>query len=352
MLFTESLFHLFQLALFLSQGLSSGEAASLPIRADNSRTVAPADCIVVKPSGASASEFTSLQAAVNSISSSTKPTCIFLNSGTYNERVEIKVKAPLTLYGSTTEYDRIHLEKQNTLTQCLSIGSYKKNTVVIQNTLGSQDAGSLDASSTVNLRSNDFAAYNIDFVNGYTAGQAVALTANGNKTGFYGCSFKSYQDTLYVKAGWMYYSNCYIEGAVDYIFGNGHAWIGESTIASNGPGYITASSRTEPTDTSRYIIDHSTITPTGTQDLTNKVYLGRPWRVNARVMYQYSTLTNVVRPEGYAPMAEDATPIFQEFGNTGAGADTSQRKYFTPSDKALTKQDLWGADFKWYDTSY
>ncbi|KAJ4050464.1 hypothetical protein NW761_005261 [Fusarium oxysporum] len=333
--FPKGLFYLVQLALFLGQGPSSGEAASLPTRADNSRTVAPANCIVVKPSGASASEFTSLQAAVDSIGSSTKPACIFLNSGTYNERVEIKVKAPLTLYGSTTD-----------------TGSYKKNTVIIQNTLGSQDAGSLDASSTVNLRSNDFAAYNIDFVNGYTAGQAVALTANGNKTGFYGCSFKSYQDTLYVKAGWMYYSNCYIEGAVDYIFGNGHAWIGESTIASNGPGYITASSRTEPTDTSRYIIDHSLITSTGTQDLTNKVYLGRPWRVNARVMYQYSILTNVVRPEGYSPMAEGATPVFQEFENTGAGADTSQRKYFTASDKALTKQDLWGADFKWYDASY
>ncbi|CVL07295.1 hypothetical protein FPRO04_08545 [Fusarium proliferatum] len=51
-------------------------------------------------------------------------------------------------------------------------------------------------------------------------------------------------------------------------------------------------------------------------------------------------------------MAEGATPVFQEFGNTSAGADTSQRKYFTPSDKALTKPDLWGADFKWYDTSY
>ncbi|KAG4275239.1 hypothetical protein FPRO04_08546 [Fusarium proliferatum] len=84
----------------------------------------------------------------------------------------------------------------------MGTGSYKKNTVVIKNTIGSQDAGSLDASSTVNLKSNDFAAYNIDFVNGYTAGQAVALMAN---------------------AGWMYYSNCYIEGAVDYIFGNGHA---------------------------------------------------------------------------------------------------------------------------------
>ncbi|RBA21988.1 hypothetical protein FPRO05_00335 [Fusarium proliferatum] len=295
----------------------------------SSRTVAPANCIVVRPSGASASEFTSLQAAVNSIGSSTKPTCIFLNSGTYNERVKVKVKAPLTLYGVTAD-----------------TGSYKKNTVVIKNTIGSQDAGSLDASSTVNLRSNDFAAYNIDFVNRYTAGQAVALMANGKKTGFYGCSFKSYQDTLYVKAGWMYYSNCYIEGKAIPLLTRLGILADNSTIASNGPGYIYSGILSDRTN--RYLTLHHR----SQHNLTNKVYLGRPWRVNARVMYKYSTLTNVVRLEGYSSMAEGATPVFQEFGNTGAGADTSQRKYFTPSDKALTKRDLWGADFKWYDTGY
>lgn len=101
--FPKNLFYLVQLAFFVGQVLSSVEAASVSTRADNSRTEAPANCIVVRPSGASASEFTSLQAAVNSIGSSTTPTCIFLNSGTYNERVEIKVKAPLTLYGATAE---------------------------------------------------------------------------------------------------------------------------------------------------------------------------------------------------------------------------------------------------------
>jgi hypothetical protein len=73
------------------------------------------------------------------------------------------------------------LRLSNKLTQFLSTRSYKKNTVVIQNTLGSQDAGSLDASSTVNLRSNDFAAYNIDFVNGYTAGQVSSSCHTSKK---------------------------------------------------------------------------------------------------------------------------------------------------------------------------
>ncbi|KAK4043260.1 pectin lyase fold/virulence factor [Parachaetomium inaequale] len=312
------------------------QAVAIPERRAVSRTSSPKGCLAVRGNAPLPGEFASLQAAVNSIGSSNNPACIFIYPGVYQESVDIKIRAPLTLYGSTVDTK-----------------DYKHNAVTFTHNLGSYDAGSLDASSTVNVRSSNFSAYNINFANTYTAGQAVALTANGNMTGFYGCSFKSYQDTLYAKNGWQYYSNCYIEGAVDYIFGNGHAWFGECTIASSGPGYITASSRTYDNDTSRYVIDHSTITSAAdADDLTGKVYLGRPWRVNARVMYQTSTLTGVVRPEGWAPMAEGATPVFQEYGNTGAGADTSARKFFTAADKAVQKRDLWGSAYQWYDTSF
>lgn len=94
-----------------------------------------------------------------------------------------------------------------------STGSYKSNTATITSGISSPAAGSLDKSSTVNVVSSNFAAYNVNFVNSYGKGaQAVAVTANGNKQGFYGCSFKGYQDTLYAKDGDQYYSNCYIEG--------------------------------------------------------------------------------------------------------------------------------------------
>lgn len=39
-----------------------------------------------------------------------------------------------------------------------------------------------------------------------------------------------------------------------------------------------------------------------------KVFLGRPWRVFARVIFQNSALANVVHPEGWTTMAEGATP--------------------------------------------
>jgi pectinesterase len=107
-------------------------------------------------------------------------------------------------------------EKQKCTDVHSSTGSYKSNTVTITHGISSPVAGSLDASSTANIRSANFKAYNINFANTYGQGaQAVAVTANGNKQGFYGCSFKSYQDTLYAKAGYQYYSNCYIEGMLN-----------------------------------------------------------------------------------------------------------------------------------------
>jgi pectinesterase len=77
-----------------------------------------------------------------------------------------------------------------------STGSYKSNTVTITHTISSADAGSLDASSTVQVKSANFKMYNINVANGYGKGaQAVALTANGNQQGYYGCKFDGYQDT-------------------------------------------------------------------------------------------------------------------------------------------------------------
>lgn len=141
-----------------------------------------------------------------------------------------------------------------------STGSYKYNVVTVQNTLSSPDAGSLDASATINVVSANFKMYSINVRNNYGAGaQAVALVANANQQGFYACGFYGYQDTLYAKSGSQYYSNCYMEGAVDYVFGDAGAWFGECTFASNGGGAITATSRELATDTTWYVIDHSTV---------------------------------------------------------------------------------------------
>ncbi|PVH67954.1 carbohydrate esterase family 8 protein, partial [Cadophora sp. DSE1049] len=241
-------------------------------------------------------------------------------------------------------------------------GNWKGNQVTIQHSLSSAAAGSLDASATFRISSANFKLYNVNIRNNYGQGaQAVAVSARGDKQGYYGCAFYSYQDTLYVYSNKPYYSNCYIEGAVDYIFGGASVWFGECTIASNGGGAITASSREVATDSGWYVIDSSTLksntlrvtAAANSGDLTAKVYLGRPWRVLARVIYQNSALSAIIAPKGWTEMAAGATPLYYEYENTGAGASTSQRQYLSSISAPMDKTTLFGSNWtSWIDRSY
>ena len=48
----------------------------------------------------------------------------------------------------------------------------------------------------------------------------MALRISADNAAFVGCNFLGAQDTLYDHLGRHYYRDCYIEGSVDFIFGN------------------------------------------------------------------------------------------------------------------------------------
>ena len=48
----------------------------------------------------------------------------------------------------------------------------------------------------------------------------MALRVSADNAAFVGCKFLGAQDTLYDHTGRHYYKECYIEGSVDFIFGN------------------------------------------------------------------------------------------------------------------------------------
>lgn len=50
--------------------------------------------------------------------------------------------------------------------------------------------------------------------------QAVALAVVGDKAAFYGCGFYGNQDTLLDQQGRHFYKECFIEGSIDFIFGD------------------------------------------------------------------------------------------------------------------------------------
>jgi len=63
--------------------------------------------------------------------------------------------------------------------------------------------------------------------------QAFAITVEADKSSFYNCRFLGRQDTLYANGGRQYYKDCYIEGDVDFIFGQSPASVFENcTIKS------------------------------------------------------------------------------------------------------------------------
>jgi pectin methylesterase-like acyl-CoA thioesterase len=55
-------------------------------------------------------------------------------------------------------------------------------------------------------------------------GKAVAATIIGNNSAIFDCSFLGYQDTLWDALGRHYYKNCYIQGEVDFNFGQAQSY--------------------------------------------------------------------------------------------------------------------------------
>ncbi|KAF7292662.1 Carbohydrate esterase family 8 protein [Mycena indigotica] len=243
-------------------------------------------------------------------------------SGTYHEKVLITRAGPLTIYGSTAD-----------------TSSYTSNTVTITFSDSAAAEGSDDPSGTLRVKKDNFAMYNVNVKNTFGVGsQALALSAYGTNQAYYGCGFYGYQDTLLTETGNQFYGVCYIEGTVDFIWGqHARTWIQRSVIASTAAGSITADGPSSASDNSicafyRYLLifsclfgqsnDFNTLTvvincsniiqsSAATTSLTGKVYLGRPWTQWARVVYTSCTLGAQINSAGWSVWSS-STPNTRE----------------------------------------
>ncbi|KAM7199422.1 pectinesterase [Rhypophila sp. PSN 637] len=255
-----------------------------------SRLSAPSGCLTVTKSPTSSGQFSSIQSAVNSLStSSSSPQCIFISSGTYKEQVLIPSRsASLTIYGSTSD-----------------TSSYKANTVTILSSLSQASPGGLnnDQTATLRVKTNNFRLYNVNVENGYGKGsQAVALSAYAS-SGYYGCSFKGYQDTVLAQEGSQLFARSEIVGVTDFVFGQrAVAWFEKvdlRVLAAN-LGYVTASGRDSSTNPNYYVFNSCSIAAaSGNSVKDGAFYLGRPWREYARVVFQRTSMTSVINPAGW-----------------------------------------------------
>ncbi|XP_057740624.1 probable pectinesterase 55 [Arachis stenosperma] len=158
---------------------------------------------------------------------------------------------------------------------------------------------------------------------------ALAALISGDKSYFYKVRFFGLQDTLWDNQGKHYYKFCTIQGAVDFIFGAGQSLFERCNInvigRALGEGfvrYITAQGREHPKDSNGFVFKNCSISGDGS------IFLGRPWRPYARVLFYSTNMTNIIQPAGWNlwDSSQNVDNImFAEYDNFGPGSNTSKR---------------------------
>ena len=88
------------------------------------------------------------------------------------------------------------------------------------------------------VAANDFYAENLTIDNpSGDHGQALALRVDADRAVFKHCRIVGWQDTLMVNSGRQYFTNCYIAGRVDFIYGSGTAVFDHCEIHSRNGGH-------------------------------------------------------------------------------------------------------------------
>jgi pectinesterase len=225
-----------------------------------------------------------------------------------------------------TYRERVIITQNHNNITFLGMGT-KAEDVVITNALNAKTAGGTFFTETVEINGSGFQADKITFENAAgNTGQAVAVSNRGDRSIFKHCRFLGHQDTLFADFGRQYYVDSYLEGGVDYLFGNATAVFDRVELHSNGPGYITAQSRTSAAQTTGYVILNSRVTSDDFGDKT--IGLGRPWRPFARTVFLHTDLPANLNPAGWNNWnnpANEKTAYYAESNNTGPGAATSSR---------------------------
>ena len=264
--------------------------------------------------------YTTLQAAVDACASnSTTRQLIYVKPGTYVEKVEIPSNKPNLL-----------IVGENAATTIVSYNDYSGSGKIYNGIISSAAGGAIGTSTshTMYVAAPDFTMMNITVKN--TAGdigQAVALNCNGDRHFLYHCKLVGYQDTYYTwGAGRFYIKDCYVEGAIDYIFGRGVALFDSCQIHSmRSNSYITAAA-TDQNFAYGYLFRNCKLTAGSGY---SSVYLGRPWKAYAQTVFLDCEEGSFLNAAGWyqwssAP-SNSNTCYYAEYGNCGAGSATSGR---------------------------
>ena len=304
-------------------------------------------------------DYNTVQAAIDSIKNI--PTekyraTIRINPGVYNEDVIVD-KPYITLMSSNNKgeviitYDKANGHPDS----AKNFGTDKTATV------------------TVNAAATGFMAKNITFVNSYnidepdsnirSQSQAVALETMADKVILENCKIVGRQDTLYLKgaskgqqvaganSARVFLRDCYIEGTVDFIFGDATAYFDNCSL--NMAYYKNGGHFTAPNTTLYnigYVFNNCklTVDKAYTQEMAEKIDLGRPWQCDSAYpnsgsnsVFINCTMPDIMNSKGFS-LWDDNTIVnkvrFMEYGSkysNGRAMDLSSRANFV---KVLTEE--------------
>ncbi|KAH7428010.1 hypothetical protein KP509_10G071200 [Ceratopteris richardii] len=257
--------------------------------------------------------FKTVQAAVNSIPKSNKKRIIIsIKAGIYKEKV--KVDKPWVTFQ----------------------GAGPRLTEIIWGDMAStkgpdgKELGTFNSAS-VAINGDHFTARDITFRNtappppgGAVGRQAVALRISGDMAAFFNVNFYGAQDTLYDHKGRHYFYRCYIEGSIDFIFGNGRSFYVQSRLHSiaNPSGSLTAQKRQTTSENTGFSFVKCVVTGSGS------IYLGRAWGPASRVVYSFTYFDDIIRPEGWFDWGDKSrqkTVFYAEYKCSGPGANRDGR---------------------------
>jgi pectin methylesterase-like acyl-CoA thioesterase len=151
--------------------------------------------------------------------------------------------------------------------------------------------------------------------------------------------FLSGQDTLYAnsltcrsttetapcEASREYFHDCYVEGHVDYIFGDAKAVFENCELHSRPRAsvMITAQSKHFPAEDSGYFFLNCKITGA---DNSDKVFLGRPWRDYSAVLFYNTDVEQQVAADGWSEWGGRLkTSTYREYKSHGPGVNGGHR---------------------------
>jgi len=224
--------------------------------------------------------------------------------------------------------------------------------VVLTFDLNNGSVGSTFKSASTTVIGDDFYAENLTFENSFSrdknlkkeGSQAVALRVTGDRAVFRKVRFLGHQDTLYASSkgceseqgschpARQYFADCYIEGDVDFIFGDAQAFFENCEIhaLAYSTVMLTAQSRHNPEEKSGYVFNHCRLTA---EAGVGKVYLGRPWRAYATVIFLNTYMGREIDTAGWLEWVHEDKPCLQtafyaEFNSSGPGANPSGRERY------------------------